>query len=39
MGSLYLINPKNGVRFLNESDMMNRFLLTVILHKHDKDDF
>jgi hypothetical protein len=39
MGSLYLLNPKNDMRFSNESDRMTTFLLTVILHKHDKDDF
>ena len=39
MGSLYLLNHKNGMRFSNESDRMTTFLLTVILHKHDIDDF
>jgi hypothetical protein len=39
MGSLYLLNPKNDKRFSNESDRMTTFLLTVILHKRDKDDF
>jgi hypothetical protein len=39
MGSLYLLNPMNDMIFSNESDRMTTFLLTVILHKHDKDDF
>lgn len=39
MGSLYLLNPKNDMRFSYGSDRMTTFLLTVILHKHDKDDF
>ena len=39
MGSLYLINPKNDMRFSKESDRVTTFLLTVILHTHDKEDF
>jgi hypothetical protein len=39
VGSLYLLNPMNDMIFSNESDRMTTFLLTVILHKHDKDDF
>jgi len=39
MGSPYLLNAKNDMRFSNESDRMTTFLLTVILHKHDEDDF
>jgi hypothetical protein len=39
MSSLYFLNPTNDMRFSNESDKITAFLLTVILHKHDKDDF